>query len=201
MLTFASRMRMMDTYKIDLLGSGLGGKTFEWDEDDEFFANIDGLIQRGTVHTTVACLSAGAIYKFQIHSVGTVIVPCDRCLADLELRIETTDLLSVKLGDEWDDEGDCVVVPEAEGYIDLAQFIYEFIVLSMPITCSHAPGKCDEAMMNELSRHQATRSGEEDAELTDSESSETDDVAGEDSVEPADSRWAALKQLKDQLKK
>ena len=192
----------MDTYKIDLLSSGLGGKTFEYEISDDFFAQIDGLIQRGSIHTTVACLSAGSIIKFQIHSVGTVIVPCDRCLSDLELRIETTDELNVKLGDEYADDGECVIVPETEGYLDLAQFIYEFIVLSMPLTCSHEPGKCDETMMHELSRHQATRSGEEDAEQEDSTNSEADDAPmGEDSDEPVDNRWAALKHFKEQLKK
>ena len=195
-------MGMMDTYKIDLLSSGLGGKTFEYDLSDDFFAEMEGLVQRGSIHTTVACLSAGSVYKFQIHSVGTIIVPCDRCLSDLELRIETTDDLNVKLGDEYADEGDCVVVPEAEGYLDLAQFIYEFIALSMPLTCCHEPGKCDDAMMHELSRHQATRSGIADDEQADSDNGDVQDESkGEDSDEPVDSRWAALKQFKEQLNK
>lgn len=193
---------MMDTYKIDLLSSGLGGKTFEYDLSDDFFAEMEGLVQRGSIHTTVACLSAGSVYKFQIHSVGTIIVPCDRCLSDLELRIETTDDLNVKLGDEYADEGDCVVVPEAEGYLDLAQFIYEFIALSMPLTCCHEPGKCDDAMMQELSRHQSTRSGIADDGQADSANGDVQDESmGEDSDEPVDSRWAALKQFKEQLKK
>ena len=195
-------MGMMDTYKIDLLSSGLGGKTFEYDLSDDFFAEMEGLVQRGSIHTTVACLSAGSVYKFQIHSVGTIIVPCDRCLSDLELRIETTDDLNVKLGDEYADEGDCVVVPEAEGYLDLAQFIYEFIALSMPLTCCHEPGKCDDAMMQELSRHQSTRSGIADDGQADSANGDVqDEPMGEDSDEPVDSRWAALKQFKEQLKK
>ena len=133
-------------------------------------------------------------------SIGTVIVPCDRCLSDLELRIETTDALNVKLGKEYADDGDCVIVPEAEGYLDLAHFIYEFIVLSMPIACCHEPGKCDDTMMHELSRHQATRSGESDDEQTDSEIGDVrDEQEGEVSDDPVDSRWAALKQLKNKL--
>jgi uncharacterized metal-binding protein YceD (DUF177 family) len=193
----------MDTYKIDLLSSGLGGKTFEFEIGNDFFAEIGGLIQRGNIHTTVVCLSAGSVYKFRIHSIGTVIVPCDRCLSDLELRIETADDLNVKLGSEYADDGDCVIVPESEGYLDLAQFIYEFIALSMPMTCCHEPGKCDDAMMHELSRHQSTRSGFEDAEQEDSTENgdAPDDEMGEDSDEPVDSRWAALKQFKEQLKK
>lgn len=196
-------MDKMDTFKIDLLSSGLGGKTFEYEIGDDFFAEIEGLIQRGSIHTTVACLSAGAVFKFQIHSIGTVVVPCDRCLADLKLRIETTDELNVKLGNEYADEGDCVVVSEAEGYLDLAQFIYEFIVLSMPITCCHEPGKCDDAMMHELSKHQSTRSGAVDGEQVDSSQSEDADstLKGQDEDGPVDVRWAALTQLKEQLKK
>ena len=56
--------------------------------------------------------------------------------------------------------------------------------------------------MQELSRHQATRSGDEDDEQADSHHGDVQDMeTGEDSDEPVDSRWAALKQFKEQLKK
>lgn len=192
-------MGIMDTYKIDLMSSGLGGKTFEYEIGDGFFAGIGELIQHGNIHTTVVCLNAGAVFKFQIHSVGTVIVPCDRCLSDLELRIETTDDLNVKMGNAFVDEGDYVIVPEADGCIDLAQFIYEFIVLSMPITCCHESGECDNMMMQELYKHQSARSGEVDVGGADLENAglNVSGAGGEDAVEPVDSWWEALKQLKN----
>lgn len=196
-------MSVKDTYKIDLLSPHLEGQTFEFEIGDDFFGAIDGLIQRGNIHTTVECKSAGLIFKFLIHSVGCVIVPCDRCLSDLELRIETTDELLVKLGDDDANEGDCVMVPETDGFLDLAQYIYEFIALSMPIACCHEPGKCDDAMMHELLRHQSTRSGLEDVEPVDSnENDVVSDIEADSSedIEPVDSRWAALKQLKNKLK-
>lgn len=183
-------MSIMNTYKIDLLSRDLKGKTFEWDVDDAFFGDIDGLVKRGSMHVSAECVNAGSIFKFMIHSVGTVIVPCDRCLADLELRIDTEDELAVKLGDDYADDGDCVVVPETEGVLDLAQFIYEFIVLSMPITCQHEPGKCDDAMMQTLSMHQAARSGQE--------GDENEDQNEESNDGPVDERWAALAKLKSQ---
>ena len=180
-------MDILDSYRIDLLSSKLQGTSLEWQIGDEFFSAIEGLIKRGNVHTKVDCVSAGSVFKFLIYSVGVVVVPCDRCLEDLELRIETTDELTVKLGTTYSDEGDCVIVPETEGSINLAQYIYEFIALSMPITCTHEPGKCDEAMMRELSKHQAaTRSRFEDTGSDDSDN-------GESSV---DERWSALKNLK-----
>lgn len=187
-------MGILNAYKIDLLSRELQGQAFEWDIDDSFFSEIDGLVKRGSVHVNAECLSAGTINKFIVRCVGNVVVPCDRCLADLELRIETEDVLSVKLGDDYSDDGDCVVVPEAEGYLDLAQFIYEFIVLSMPITCQHEPGKCDDAMMQTLSMHQAARSGQEDEEDVDSNGVATDEDRLDEGV--IDSRWAALAKLK-----
>ena len=101
---------------------------------------------------------------------------------------------------EYSDDGECVVVPEAEGRIDLAQFIYEFIALSMPMTCCHEPGECDSAMMLELSKHQSTRSGAEDEEEMDSDreyGEANGESMGDEDVEPVDERWAALKKLKD----
>lgn len=194
-------MGVMDAFKIDLLNPRLGGQTFEYEIGDDFFAEIDGLIHRGKVRTKVECVGVGTVYKFMIHSEGKVVVPCDRCLSDLELRIETTDTLNVTLGSDFSDDGDCVVVSEAEGYVDLAQFIYEFIALSMPVACCHEPGKCDDAMMQKLSRHQSTRSRGEDDEEADSENNSDDSdeylSGGEDSVEPVDSRWEALRQLKN----
>ena len=57
-------------------------------------------------------------------------------------------------------------------------------------------------MMQELSRHQSTRSGIADDGQADSANGDVQDESmGEDSDEPVDSRWAALKQFKEQLKK
>ena len=168
-------------FEIDLFDSRLAGKRFEFDIDDAVFAEIDGLIQRGHVHSTIECLTAGQTFRFRIHSSGTVVVPCDRCLADLDLRVETTDDLQVALGDSYDDDGEVLTVPEKEGLLDVSLPIYEFIVLSMPISHVHEPGMCDEAIMEEISKHQAARSSREDAD---------DDSA------PTDSRWDALRDLK-----
>ena len=179
-------MNILDTYKVDLLSRHVQDNVLKWHIGDSFFEAIDGLIKRGDIHTTVECQGAGSARRFQIHSEGVVIVPCDRCLADLELRIETTDELVVKLGDEYADEGDCVVVSETEGWINLAQYIYEFIALAMPISCVHEPGECEDSMMQRLRRYQVARSSQEDGERDDSETGATDE------------RWSALKNLINQ---
>lgn len=200
-------MEKRNDFCIDLLDSSIAGKTFEFQVNDSVFEAIDGLIERGNIKSVVNCVSASqGVFRFSIHSEGTVIVPCDRCLADLELRIDTTDQLDVKLGDEDLDDGDMITVNHEDGFLDVSQPIYEFIVLSMPISLVHEPGMCDPTMMEEFSKHRATRSGGEDAEDDETTSDETTDFA-EDSNdsdssdnEPVDPRWEALKKLVDNNK-
>ena len=108
--------------------------------------------------------SADTRFRFGIRSVGVVYAPCDRCLADVEIPVDTSDEIAVVLGDEYSDEGDVIVVPEKEGAIDLAHVIYEFIALSLPLKLVHEPGNCDEAMMAALEEHLSARSGEDSGE-------------------------------------
>ena len=56
----------------------------------------------------------------------------------------------MKLGEEYADEGECIIIPESEGVIDVSQFIYELIALSLPMKLVHEDGQCDEAMMAKL---------------------------------------------------
>lgn len=154
-------MQRNDLFSIDLLDARLTDSAFDYDLDDSFFQKVEGLIDRGyvCVHVEVKQQSKVA-WNFTVHSEGIVIVPCDRCLADLELRIDTTDMLRVQLGEDYDDDGEVITVPAEEGRLDLSIPIYELIVLSMPLSRVHEPGNCDPDMMRLIREHQSARSGE-----------------------------------------
>ncbi len=140
-------------YTIDLLAPNVDGMEREYHIDDAFFQNIEGLVQRGQVMTTLRIDgSTRSVFRFHFHSKGTLFAPCDRCLADVEVPIDTDDTLTVKLGVEYADEGDCIVIPESEGVIDVSQFIYELIALSLPLRLVHEEGQCDEAMIATLEK-------------------------------------------------
>ena len=161
---FAPQMEKNE-FKIDLLGRGLDGSDIEYTIGDSFFDSIDGLVRRGQLHTTVHVTgNADTRFRFLIHSVGVVYAPCDRCLADVEVPVDTEDEISVMLGDEYADDGDVIVVPEKDGMMDLSQIIYEFIALSLPLKLVHEPGNCDEAMIATLEEHLSARSGEDSDE-------------------------------------
>ncbi len=185
-------MKQSDEYSVNLFTANLTGRKFEFKIDDAFFKRVDGMVQRGAIRAEVVCKSATErVFVFSIHSVGTVVVPCDRCLSDLELPIDTTDTINVCLGTDDSDDGDTIVVSEESGVLVLSQPMYEFIALSMPIRRIHEPGQCDEAMMREYAKHHPCRVGQEGG---DDNPIQADGEQGL-STKPVDVRWNALKDI------
>ena len=127
---------------------------YEYQLDNQFFSDLDTPeIQKGKLDVTLKVKRTSGMYLMDFHIEGNVIVTCDRCLEEMKQPIESNDLLKVKLGEEFAEIGDIVVVPEEDGYINIAWFIYEFIALNIPMKHVHAPGKCNKDMVHKLSIH------------------------------------------------
>lgn len=192
-------MGKFDSYKVDLRNLSIGTHTFTFKLDNKFFGDIDGLeFQKGTVQAVCTVKSTEDAHEMQFHLEGTIMVLCDRCLDDMELPIDVNSRLVVKLGEEYVEESEeIVVIPEHEGIINLAWFLYEFIALSIPLKHIHPPGKCNKMMSSKLRKHIARSADDEEDEMDDDDSlvdiSDEDDQG--DSVE-IDPRWDALKNLK-----
>ena len=124
----------LDIYKVELKNMREDSAKYEYTLDNQFFADIDAPeIQKGKLKVDLSVKKSLGVYVLNFHTEGMVIVPCDRCLDDMELEVETDDSLKVKLGLTFSEEDDIVVVPEEDGYINVAWFIYEFIALSLPM--------------------------------------------------------------------
>ena len=165
--------------------------------DNVFFTNIgDELIQKGKVNCQLKIAKIAGVFDLSFTFNGIAVIPCDRCLDDMDLPVETTAHLIVKFGKDFSEESDeIVVIPEAEGVINLAWFLYEFIALSIPIKRVHPPGKCNKQMTTKLKKHSA-KSDDEDSSFGSS-----DDVADNDDEpfeEKTDPRWDALKGLAEE---
>ena len=184
-------MGKFELYTIDLKNLTPGTHEFEYLLEDKFFVDIDGNeVHKGHVHVQLAVKKSSVAFELNFQIAGTVIIPCDRCLDDMELPIETQDKLIVKFGKEYAEESDeIVIVPEEEGTINVAWFLYEFIALAISIKHVHAAGKCNKAMAAKLRQHTA-RSLDDLEEPLDEEQEE---MSGEDAA--VDPRWDALKGL------
>ncbi|KAA6302510.1 MAG: hypothetical protein EZS26_001342 [Candidatus Ordinivivax streblomastigis] len=159
---------------------------FEYLLDNQFFVSIDNEdVQKGKVKVGLTVTKIAGQFNMEFQISGTVVIPCDRCLDDMDFPLETTARLIVKLGKDYAEESDeIVVIPESEGVINLAWFLYEFIALAIPIKHVHAPGKCDKQMSAKLKKHSAKsdddddsfEAGEDNIILTDEDPEETIDL-------------------------
>ena len=192
-------MGKFDKYKIDLKGMTADSLKYEFVLDNLFFANIDGPeVQRGKVNVELVVKKSSRAFDFHFQTDGVVYVPCDRCLDDMEQPITSTDHLRVKFGEEYSEEDDnLVVIPEDEGVINVAWFMYEFVALAIPMKHVHAPGKCNKAMSSKLSKHLRTTPDEDDDFAEDDFEEEDLSMADAEEEMKIDPRWADLKKLLD----
>lgn len=191
-------MGKFDKYRIDLRGMNTDAETHEFLLDNLFFANIDGQeVQKGKLKVVLSVKKTSRAFELNFQIEGIAYVPCDRCLDDVEIPVNTSEKLVVKLGREHGSEGDnIIIVPEDEGDINVAWLIYEFIALAIPMKHVHAPGKCNKAVTGKLNKHLRTNSDDDSSEDMDDISDEviTDD---EETEAPTDPRWNELKKILD----
>ena len=166
-------------FQIDLKGLKESATALEYDLTDAYFEAIGATeVSGGSVHTEVVIRPCAGFFEMVVRSEGHVRVTCDRCLDDMEQPVAADNRLTVKLGAEYNEVDDWVIIDENEGILDLSWFIYEFIALAIPIQHVHDPGKCNAAMIEALEEHSAARS------------SDADD---QQSIDP---RWEALSKLR-----
>lgn len=194
MFRLLSIVMKMSKHVINLTDAAINGATLELNLDEKFFSemqkDVEGGISHGNVRAVADCRKVNdEQFIFNIHAEGNVFVPCDRCLDDVELRIDTNQKIIVKIGDEDIDEGDIYVVDRKNPILNIALVVYQFVVISIPIRRVHLPGMCNEAMMNKLRIHQVARS---DDGMTDNDNEE-ENIVGDTSH--YDQRWDKLRTL------
>lgn len=173
-------MGKFDLYKIPLRSFQSGSQEFTYNLNDKYFKDIDSEeIRKGNVDVQVLVKKITGAFEFTFNMEGTVKVPCDRCLDDVEMPVAYKGKLFVKFGKSYSEESeDIIVIPEDDGEINIAWFLYEFAVLSLPMKRIHPPGKCNKVVSEKLEKHAASDE-EGDSEVNilpegDSEDKETD---------------------------
>lgn len=197
-LLLIEKVGKFSLYNIPLRNLADGLHKFEYVLDDQYFKAIgdaDSDIRRGKVNVDVTVKSVSSTFEFSFTLGGEVSVPCDRCLDDIQIETNSTNRLVVKFGHEYSEESDeIVIIPEEEGEINIAWFLYEFVMLSLPMKHVHAPGKCNKMMSSKLNKHKAVAADPDDAFEADDDAG-FDDSVEEESNEATDPRWDTLKGL------
>ncbi len=142
-------------YYIEIKGLSTGKHDFTFDIDHDFFSLFEGSeVEKGRLTAFVTINKTPAITALQAHIKGSVTVECDRCLDELELQVDNQSEAIVKYASQEEedlneDEGIIYVNP-VKNEIELAQYFFDTIILSLPLQRVHPNGECNQEMMEKL---------------------------------------------------
>ena len=152
-------MNRLKEYHIQFVALELGNHRFEFEANDAFFEHFEfSQIQHGKVKVTVELEKMERMMVFNINLHGKVLVTCDRCTNEFYYELSDNQKLIVKLGNEYMEESeDVVVIPDSEYKFDLSPYVYEFIHLALPARLLHPDDEdgnstCDPDMLKRLQK-------------------------------------------------
>ncbi len=174
-------MNNLKAYLIPFIGLKIGKHQFDYQVDNTFFAHFDyDEFNDASVKVSVVLEKKSTLLELDIQHKGTVNVPCDVSGEEFDLAIKGKLKLVVKFGDAFNDENEeLLILPHGEFQVNVAQYIYESIVLSVPLRRIH-PGVKDGSLTEVIEKLEAL------APKENKESEQKNDI---------DPRWENLKKL------
>ena len=145
-------MGRLGTYKVELKGLKEASATYNWVVGNDFFALVEGEdVQKGNVNVQLTVTKEAGLFNLDFELEGNAIVSCDRCLDDLTLEAEATGVMVVYFGDEDKPfDGEEVTLQRGDEF-SIAQFVYDSIMLDLPIVRMHEPEDCKPEMLARIS--------------------------------------------------
>jgi len=151
---------MSGLFNIPIRGITEGHHTFKFEIGKQFFDLFEeSEIKEGDLIAVTETEKTTSHIDLDIKISGNVRICCDRCLEMFDHPVECENRLLLKFGHELDDsDPEIVTLPRDEHELDLKQYFYEFIYLSLPIQRIHpndAKGisTCNAEMIQKLKEH------------------------------------------------
>ena len=174
---------MMKLKEFDIPFSGLkqGKHTFDYSIGNKFFESFGyDEFNAAKIDLHVVLNKTGTVLELEMQAEGSVNVDCDTTNEPYDQEILGNLELVVKFGDEYNDENDeILIIPYGEHRVNIAQYIYEMLVLAVPGKRVH-PGVLNGTLKSEVLEKLAELSPKEE----------------KNNREDNDPRWDELKKLR-----
>jgi len=156
-------MKHKREFEIAWQGLKPGLHEFVYDLDDAFMKahHADEESRNWKAAVAVKLDKKTNFFLLQFDVSGSVEVPCDRCAEYFKLDLWDEFKLVIKLigedATDTDEEDDVVFIPRSETVIDISNWLYEFVMLSLPLQHIHpdkedGSGGCDEKVLRLLNK-------------------------------------------------
>ncbi|NVK51310.1 MAG: DUF177 domain-containing protein [Flavobacteriaceae bacterium] len=172
-------MKDLKAFNIHYVGLKEESHLFEYQIENKFFEafNFDEFFD-ANIQVALTLNKKSTMLHLLFEAKGTVNVTCDVSGENFDQEIKTTLPLIVKFGEAYnDDNEEILILPYSEFQLNVAQYIYEMIVLAVPSKRVH-PKVLDGTMESEALKKL-----------------ETLRVTEKKSTENVDPRWDKLKSL------
>ena len=216
---------ILNTFKIDIFRLENKQYVHEFEGKDDFFEALDQeLIQKGNFKSTVVLNKNETMIQMVYKITGSVELTCDRSLDLFDFPVDVTQKMILKFSDHNEEiTEELVLIDRNTQYINVAQDIFDFIGLQIPIKKLHPRFIKDEVTYESLMKKFEEEYEEEDIdeddldfgdddddnfELNDEESEDEgeivystikyesqDDEETNEVQKPIDPRWEALMKL------
>ena len=176
-------MKKLNEYLISFVGLKLGKHQFEYQINKAFFDHFEyDDFESADIKVELVLEKKSLMLELHFKHKGTVHVPCDLTGEMFDLPIKGNMRVVVQFGETYNNENEeLLILPHGEHQVDVSQYIYEMIALSVPLKRVH-PGVKDGTLQSEaldkLNELKVTEVKEE--------------VEEEKEIDP---RWEKLKQL------
>lgn len=136
-------------YKVPIVGMQDGISDYTFVPESEFFITYENdLLANGHFEVKLTLDKHNNMFIMNFEINGSIPTECDRCMANINLPITSLNQLIVKLEDEPSDDPDVDHIPVDSIHIDIAKYVYDFLVMSIPMVKTYDcekenPKPCD----------------------------------------------------------
>jgi uncharacterized metal-binding protein YceD (DUF177 family) len=144
-------MKALKDYIIPFVGLKVGEHHFDYQIDNTFFQSYEfDDFNAVDVKIDLKLEKKTTLMELCFSASGVVNVNCDITNEAYDQTINDQLKLVVKFGDEFNDENEeILIISHGEYEINLAQYIYELIILAVPVKRMH-PGIEDGTLQSEI---------------------------------------------------
>lgn len=174
-------MKLKD-FDISFIGLKQGNHEFEYELNDSFFEHFGfNEFCNAEINVQATLTKGSTMMELVVKGNGTVEINCDLTNEPFKMNLNPALDLVIKFGEEYNDEDDeLLVLPHGEYQFNIAQYLYEMTVLSLPQKRIH-PGVEDGSLESPL--------------LDKLEDLKPKIVEEKEETNESDPRWDALKDL------
>lgn len=144
-------VKALKPYDIQFVGLKIGHHEFNYDIDSTFFDAFEyAEFNNASLKTKVFLDKKATLLDFNFEVSGHVNVNCDVTNEPFELPVEGKFDLVVNFGESFNDDNESILIlPHGSFEVNVAQYIFELIVLSIPAKREH-PGIKDGTLNSDI---------------------------------------------------